>query len=234
MEKELEDRIIAILAARCYCYQFLQRVFGNEPNEAMVEALTDGQAEEVLGFFFDEGEETLSAYNDAIEVLLQKKNAGLPYLDDLQNEYTKLFIGPQKLPAPPWESVYVTRERMLFQACTLKVRKAYLAHGFIPANYPHEADDHLAIELDFMRQLAISASTAFGQHDFEAAHSLLRDQRVFLSEHLLVWIEEFAQNLAEAGKTEFYPAVAKLASRFVGIDATVLDELLGYIQEDVR
>jgi TorA maturation chaperone TorD len=66
----------------------------------------------------------------------------------LKSEYTALMIGPAKLPAPPWESAYLTRERIIFQESTLKVRRAYQKYQFLPANYPYEADDHLALELD--------------------------------------------------------------------------------------
>ncbi|MCB8816455.1 molecular chaperone TorD family protein [Desulfosporosinus shakirovi] len=71
-------------------------------------------------------------------------------------EYTRLFIGPTKLPVPPWESVYVSKERLLFQESSLKVRQrqCYLNYNFLPAKYRSEADDHIALELDFMYNLS--------------------------------------------------------------------------------
>lgn len=61
-----------------------------------------------------------------------------------------MFIGPRELPAPPWESSYLNEDKLLFQEETLQVRMSYLKYNFIPKNYPHEADDHIALELDFM------------------------------------------------------------------------------------
>ncbi|MEI3231097.1 MAG: molecular chaperone TorD family protein, partial [Gordonibacter pamelaeae] len=51
-------------------------------------------------------------------------------LGQLRSVYTKLFIGPAKLPAPPWESVYATGGRpLLFQESTLAVRRRLLPPG---------------------------------------------------------------------------------------------------------
>lgn len=51
---------------------------------------------------------------------LLKKGAGNP--EKLALEHTRLFIGPYRLPAPPYESVYRTDERLVMQQPTIEVR----------------------------------------------------------------------------------------------------------------
>ena len=41
---------------------------------------------------------------------------------DLKADYTHLFTGMAKVPVAPWESVYFTEERLVFQEQTQKVR----------------------------------------------------------------------------------------------------------------
>jgi hypothetical protein len=50
-------------------------------------------------------------------------------VDALVSDYNHLFVGPAKLLAAPWESVYVDRERMLFQRTTLEVKSWYERFG---------------------------------------------------------------------------------------------------------
>ncbi len=45
--------------------------------------------------------------------------------DELRDDYTRLFLGPATVLAPPWESVYFNDERMVFQEQTMQVRGWY-------------------------------------------------------------------------------------------------------------
>ncbi|WP_051015687.1 molecular chaperone TorD family protein [Desulfitobacterium dichloroeliminans] len=42
----------------------------------------------------------------------------------------------------------------LAEAMEMNVRRAYLKYKFLPSNYPHEADDHIGLKLDFMAHLS--------------------------------------------------------------------------------
>jgi TorA maturation chaperone TorD len=173
-------------------------------------------------------------YNFFVELFDKLRNAILTdqeaLLDKLKTEYTYLMIGPDKLPAPPWESVYRTKERLIFQESTLAVRRAYLKYQFLPANYPHEADDHIALELDFMAHLAKLTLESFEDNGIEEVKRLLADQKSFLDEHLLVWIDQFADQIQNSKTHYFYPQIAVLTKQLVGIDADVIDELVSLLE----
>jgi len=221
------EGIAILFANRYYLYKLLHRIFGDEPNSELMEIATNQHTQEALQLLLNEDEHQFDAYFELLTQLRQvmgDDSAGT--LDKLKGEYTYLLIGPNKLPAPPWESVYITKDRTIFQESTLKVRRIYLGYNFLPANYPHEADDHIALELDFMAHLAGLAQDCFEEEKTEEVKKLLLDQKAFLDEHLLVWIGEFAEQIKQ-GKTQyFYPQMAALTEQLLKLDAAVLDEVL--------
>lgn len=225
-----EDGIAIILATRHYLYQLLQRIFGNEPNQELLDIVTNEHTQEALELMLDEDDSHLQAYLGLLSELRPALSTEADsILDKLTGEYTYLMIGPHKLPAPPWESVYVTKERALFQESTLKVRRTYLKYQFLPANYPHEADDHLGFELDFMAHLAKLALENFDKQAMDEVKKLLEDQKAFLDQHLLVWIGDFAKDMQTSKTHYFYPQMAALAQQFPQTDRLVLDEVLALL-----
>lgn len=224
---EQNEGIAILLANRYYLYKLLQRIFGDEPNAELMQIAAGQHSQEALLLLLDEDEHQFDAYFE----LLTQLREGLAddaegTLDKLKDEYTYLLIGPNKLPAPPWESVYLTKERTIFQESTLNVRRIYLGYNFLPVNYPHEADDHIALELDFMAHLAELSQGRFEEENTEEVKKLLLDQKAFLDEHLLVWIGDFAEQIQQ-GKTQyFYPQMAALTEQVLKIDVAVLEEIL--------
>jgi len=220
------DGIAILLANRSYLYTLLQRIFGDEPNQELLEIVTNQHTQESLRLLEDEERKTFNTTLDLLKDLKQDLITDFERtLDMLKSEYTVLLIGPNKLPAPPWESVYITKERTLFQESTLKVRRVYLKYNFLPAKYPQEADDHIALELDFMANLAGLTLTGFEEERIAEVRKLLYDQKVFLEEHLLVWIGDFSEQIQQ-GKTQyFYPQMAKLVEQMLRIDMTLVKEI---------
>lgn len=77
-------------------------------------------------------------------------------MEDYENlhwDYTRMFIGPLALPAPPWESVYVRKDQLLFQEIMVAVQRKYEESSFVLCDQNMEAEDHVDIELDFMFHL---------------------------------------------------------------------------------
>jgi len=226
-----DDAMAIVLSGRGYLYQLLQHVFGHEPGRELLDAVTGEHTREVMELLSDEGEygpdlELLSELREAIETDPEA------VLDRLKSEYTYLLIGPNKLPAPPWESVYVTKERLILQESTLRVRRAYLKYQLLPAEYPHVADDHIAMELDFMARLAQMSQKSLEERDMEKLKTLLADQSAFLDEHLLKWVGAFAEEMQGAKTRHFYPQMARLTERFLRNDRNLLDELKSVIEEE--
>lgn len=148
---------------------------------------------------------------------------------DLNTEYTRLFIGPGKLPAPPWESVYLADGDLLFQESTLKVREAYKEAGYQAAGYPHEADDHVATELNFMVMLIQGTIDALQAGNTQRARAFLLAQQKFLNGHLNKWLPSFADRLNEQAPSDtspFYPLTAYFAAELCACDVEAVEDLL--------
>ena len=107
--------------------------------------------------------------------------------DDVCADYTRLFIGVDRVLAAPWESVYFNDERLLFQVQTQQVRQWYLRYGLEPENLHKEPDDHIGLELAFLAHLAQRGLQALEQNDPAVFEDSLAAQRGFLAEHLLKW-----------------------------------------------
>ena len=219
--------IAILLGNRSFLYAYIWEAFGSIATDGLFSRVNDDSTSEQCALLDETARGAGLTLQQSIRVSLQSHPNPLA---SFASEYTRLFIGPEKLPAPPWESVYVSGEPLLFQESTLAVREAYLREGFRAAGYPHEADDHVATELNFMAALCKRALDTYESGDTELCRSTLEAQARFLSEHLLVWIREFSDRLgAVRGISAFYPSFAALASLVCERDAEVIQELLAEI-----
>lgn len=129
--------------------------------------------------------------------------------DILKQDNMKLLIGLDVMPAPPWESVYFSDKRMLFQEQTLQVREWYARFGLQIEHINQEPDDHIGLELVFISHLASGALQAIDE-DAKVFEYLLRAQRDFLAEHLLRWGPAWAKLVKQHADTDFYRGIAHL------------------------
>lgn len=130
-------------------------------------------------------------------------------------DYDRLFVGPDHLPAPPWESVYRGEERLVFDWPTLEVRETYRRMG-LATEKGEEPDDHIGLELLFMAILSERAA----QGDDNAA--MIRQE--FMQEHLLRWAPRFCDHVREYARSDLYRGLALLTS---GVLAQECDMLAG-------
>mgnify|MGYP004517633831 CR=1 FL=1 len=224
---ETNEIVANACANRAFVYQYLWRAFGDAPDKTFIET-TLGTAREQFELFFGADSPEMNEF----EAMCAELHAALE-LDanatSLASDHTRLFIGPGKLPASPWESVYACGEELVFQQSTLDVRAAYHAAGFAAAGYPHVPDDHIATELAFMAALCDEAETCASSGDMQGAKIALGRQAMFLAEHLGCWTGEFAQRLTDhlpKNAGAFYAHAANLAAAACKADAAATAELL--------
>jgi TorA maturation chaperone TorD/Pyruvate/2-oxoacid:ferredoxin oxidoreductase delta subunit len=123
----------------------------------------------------------------------------------LESEFTRLFLGPERPVAYPYESVY--REGKVMGDCTVAVRQHYTAEGL--ASEDHFLPDHVAVELEFMAHLALREAEAWERDDEDEALACLRRQEAFLSEHLGRWLPSFCQRVLASEAHPFYASLAQ-------------------------
>ncbi len=152
-------------------------------------------------------------------------------LESLKIEYSKLFVGPYGLLAPPYGSMYLEDTNRVMGNSTLDVRNKYEDEGL--SIYLKEAPDHITIELEFMYFLIHKEVEAIKLSDSMAAAGYLKKQKVFLETHLGTWVSEFANNVETNAQTEFYKTLGRLTKAFVEKDLESLsDSSISIFYED--
>ena len=225
MNDQTKEAVELLLSNRLFLYSLMHKLFGREPDEELLNILTDEHTGEAFGLLSEEEKDIMDRTAVFLgEIREEKQNPA--FLEETKDEYTRLFIGPVSLVAPPWESVYGQKDAMLFQESTLEVRNTYRQYGLIPEGYPHVADDSLALELHFMALLAQRGLDAFyaGKNDDLTAD--LTGSSDFLKKHLLVWVPKFLERMKGAKTNILYPQMCLVLDEFLRKDAETVKEIL--------
>lgn len=180
METQVKVNEEAILH-KLAIYMFLQKFYSGElikMNKTIWEQLS-GLVNEEISFFLDEkmkkGIQIISELN-ANDML------------ELEFDFNRLFVGPNRLEASPYESTYRNTERALMQAETIAVRRFYEKAGLAVYKKNINPDDHLSLELEFVCYLLRESV------EDDAYYTLYES---FLKEHLLQWVEEHCELIRE-------------------------------------
>lgn len=117
--------------------------------------------------------------------------------EPLSEVWQRLFIGPYALPAPPWGSVWLDKERIVFGDSTVELRQWMRAKGIEPVTTQKEPEDHFGLILMLAAWLAEQNRRA--------------DLEELLAWHLLPWSTHFLDVLIAKANSDFYCALAILA-----------------------
>lgn len=168
--------------------RLLGAVFYYEPNDAR---LTD-----ILTFFLQPN--WMQEWEISFDVKTHKKITALIEKGLQQNiteQYQYLFIGPNELPTPPWGSVYLDPECVIFGNSLLALRDFLQQHQIAFQTQQDEPEDHIGL------MLMLAAYLAENQ-----PHLLIE----FLREHFLTWAYHFLEQLSKIENSDFYQALALL------------------------
>ncbi len=136
-------------------------------------------------------------------------------LEQLKIEFSRLFVGPFKLLAPPYGSVYLESGHQVMGDSTMDAKKRYKEAGLGISNDLKEAPDHIAIELEFMYYLIFREIEAFADLDETAVSTLWNAQKSFLNDHIGAWVTPFNKAVEEHAKLDFYRILGGVTRLFV-------------------
>ena len=195
----------AELTGRILAFSFLSRVFSAPPSMDWLDTMVSE-----------------SLFQDwplsAMDPLTRK---GLEHLDafcraythdritDLIEDYEQLFVGPG-IKAPPWESVWLGKEHLLFEQETLDVRAWYAGYGLQAPRLNREPDDHLSLELDFVVFLSRLALGTIVEENEVELERIFQSKRGFFSDHLMRWAPGCLERAYQFSRTEYYRGAAAL------------------------
>ncbi|MBD1577811.1 MULTISPECIES: molecular chaperone TorD family protein [Vibrio] len=130
--------------------------------------------------------------------LNQFKQADLDQLTLIHDEY---FAGIADIPVPPWGSVYLDRENVIFGESHAQYKKFLAQSGFEFETQNNDPLDHIGLML-----MTLSALLDTQQNDNAIDSSELQEM---LSVHLLPWSQTYLYNLVNSLTDPTYLALAK-------------------------
>jgi len=196
---------------RATAYKLLSACY-HLPDESLLDRLAELEA--ALNNAYPEAAPSIAAMREITD------------LESMRVDFSGLFVGPFKLLAPPYGSIYLEGKREVMGTSTLDAQHQYIAAGLEITRAFKDAPDHIALELEFMYYLIFKEIEALGQADIESAINYLEKQKSFLDRHLGIWVAPFAVDVERHAKTGFYRHLATATRIFVQQDRTTSSEIL--------
>lgn len=153
---------------------------------------------------------------DHIEYISEMEKALKKYsVKELLVEYSKLFIGPFKLVAPPYSAVYFGTGDTLMSDETLWVINFYNECGLQFDVKVKNMPDHIAVETEFLYYLVYNEIKELQSNHRKKSHNLWKHQSKFYNKHYRNWVPEFCEKVINGTENEYYKALSVCLNGFV-------------------
>lgn len=222
MEKAFKAQSREFSIARAVIYRLLARCF-SYPDRELLEFIDSARIEEFLESWRYLG---LDASREIARIAswLEECPIHEAVLKEMEKEYTWLFISAYpRVVAPPYSSVYLDKERLVWGKSTAEVARLYEVTGLGIADKFHDIPDHIAAELEFASYLI--AEQQKGEQDGSChTQELASIEKKLLREHLFRWAPAFFNRVNDCSRVTFYRVMAGLGRQFMEYDAEQLKE----------
>ncbi|MGD2294269.1 MAG: molecular chaperone TorD family protein [Candidatus Aminicenantes bacterium] len=200
-------KLADLFTAFHFCFRFLSHAFLTIPEE---EFIADILKEDTLS------EWPVAANNEAlnsgVKVLRDFSRCWQPaHSKSLKLDYTRLFIGLEKTLAPPYASVYLSKERILFEKQMFEARRFYKRFNLQVKRKNQEPDDHIGYEFYFLSFLCQKTAQEVKTQNNQGLSVYQSTLKEFLSAHLLRWLDPFLSRVRANAETLYYRGLADLA-----------------------
>lgn len=196
---------------------------GNSLLTPMNQTETVGLLPEFWAAFPDFGD---AAVKSAVEKLhrfaedIQKRaDDGADPVTEVSVEFTKLFIGPPKPAAAPWETFYGAPDGSSndvgFGRATVQMQHLLQRAGLQISNENNQYADHMGIELLYASELACRMGDDLA-NQVEGAPTRA-DLATFVAEHPLAWVDGFIAKIDDAAPDGYYARIASLAQALLAL-----------------
>lgn len=200
-------------------FRFLCQVYIEVPDKKFIENIFRNN------LFFEwpvgENQKTVSR---GLKILQDYSSQWKPVLmESLKQDYTRLFIGLEKILAPPYASVYLSEDHLMYEKPVLDVRRFYKKIGLHVNPIKREPDDHIGFELFCLSFLCENSDQAAKQNEIQKFDGFQTALSEFLSDHLNSWLNSFLSKVLDKAQTSFYRGVAFLTLGLVESLSDYLD-----------
>ena len=171
--------------------------------------------------WLDYGQEQFEASREAIADFLRSGGGqgSAVLLQDMKAEYGRLFLGPDPLVAPPYESMYRNQDSPQVPGpSTEAVRSFYQGSGLQLAPSHSDLPDHVATECDFMHRLCQTEANAWQRGDDKRAKEYRMQEHHFLDKHLAFWLPALCHRIQSDTRCKFYWGLADFAHHYLSVE----------------
>ncbi|MEA1885719.1 MAG: molecular chaperone TorD family protein [Bacteroidota bacterium] len=127
--------------------------------------------------------------------------------DEIINDHLELFGGKGKGLAPPYSSVYISKDYILNEPVSLEVRKIYHSYGWKSEFEGKIPDDHLGIEIQFISLLLQKYPEL---EDDICRNEIRKDLIKFIGTYMKPWINEWNRYVQENARSDLYKGIGYL------------------------
>jgi len=200
-----------------------------EASEELISALREVKFPYNLGFSIASEKSTDSDQFLLAQQFMRDALQGLPKqidqqtLDTLAVDYADIYLN-HSLHASPFESVWLDEDHLIQQEPMFKIRNWYKRYGLASSDWRVRSDDHLVLQLQFIAWLIEPESLS---SEAIPLQNRLKDAAKFMDEHLLLWLADFSNLVAQRCETEFYASAVVLTHAYIDQLRDVLAEVSG-------
>lgn len=215
------QEIARAMESRAATYGLLARLYRREVDQTLLDEL------KTVHFPFDTGNALVDSGYRMMVTYLSKTWENT--LTELAADYLRTFLGhgiDGHSAAYPYESVYTSERRLLMQDARTEILALFRANGLEKDPSFKDAEDHIALELEFMQLMALRCADALRNDNTDEALALIRAQATFMDDHLMAWAPLFTIEMLKFAKTDLYRGLSRVTEGFLTEDQRVLEEML--------
>ncbi len=130
--------------------------------------------------------------------------------------YTRLFMGPPEVLAPPYASCYLDGERFVMGPSVVEIKKFYDSAGLGLDDDFTEMPDHVSAMLEFLYYLNFRMAVAVAAGNPDEHEAMAHLQGRFLEKYMKPWIPDFCEKITRADRHPFYTGLAQSLAALIG------------------
>ena len=139
-------------------------------------------------------------------------------LDEARWEYNRLFIGPKKPLATPFESVYRSEKQIMMREFTFEVREFYSQVGLEVEKKDQFPDDFIGLEFQYLFYVSQLVVELIKSEKMEEAKELILVREEFLQKHPKQWFPKFCDDISSHSEKQIWKDLAEFILNILKIE----------------
>ncbi|MFO1446426.1 molecular chaperone TorD family protein [Bacillus sp. Bva_UNVM-123] len=193
-------------------YSFLKIVFDKPLATETLQLWKENFSSEFIEVLTEDNKDLQDFFTDL-------KRTDLHFIEQREREVYlatfNIFNEAGKIPAPPWESVYVTKDQSLFGENVFQLREKLHQFGLQYKDENLDPEDHISVQLEFMSYLINYTGNAFEERNENDFARGIIHQYWLLNNHLMQWVRPFTTDIISSTTSTLYRGSAKLLLNFI-------------------